>query len=560
MDNNHYNLKRLLFLLVSSIIIFVNFVLVSSSSQKKKYKNAESAYNEENYDEALELFTTLGFYEDSFDRAREASNYLEFNKAMDYLNQGIEKEAKENNAEIEEITDEEMSSEELYSTARSIFYSLGTFNESNKYWEVATFRYARQLFNKGEYEQAAELFKSIINYVDKESGDDANSYYSKSMYQDIDTILENVYNDAYNKYIDKNYIEAYINFKDLVDKYGYGESREQLQKCRTMLVRQNYGHTISAGIRYSIAINNENEIIVWGDISTQNKDFLESLSGVVSISGFGNVVAGLKEDGTVAVSADSNVDKDIESADSWVNIVSIKTGDQYIVGLDEDGNIYGAGANRDNQWDFTNWGKIISFDTAWRRTVGVDENNVIHITGYGSERHLREIEKANRAAENTTDEEIAKKAWNNVVAVATGGGYEEERGHTVGLKNDGTVVAVGDNENNQCAVGNWENVIKIAAGDHHTVGLTSDGHVLYAGKPNDKLVDPDGYVKDWDNIVAIDAGRDYTLALTGDGEILSFGDNKQGQRPSDSDDSDKSNILIYEWKEIEELLNASSIE
>lgn len=107
MDNNHYNLKRLLFIFVSSLILFGIFVVVSSSSQKKKYKNAESAYNEENYDEALELFTTLGFYEDSFDRAREASNYLEFNKAMDYLNQGIEKEAKENNAEIEEITDEE---------------------------------------------------------------------------------------------------------------------------------------------------------------------------------------------------------------------------------------------------------------------------------------------------------------------------------------------------------------------------------------------------------------------------------------------------------------------
>lgn len=557
MDKNRNSLKRLFFIFVSSILLLGIIFIGTNLSQKKIYDNADDAFKDRKYDEALELFSTLGFYKDSFDRARDTSNYLEFNKAMDYLYQGIEKEAEENNAEIEEITDKEMSSEELYAAARSIFYSLGTFNESNKYWEEATFRYAKQLFNKGEYEQAAELFKSIINYVDEESGEDANSYYSKSMYQDIDTILENVYNDAYNKYIDKNYIEAYIDLKDLVDKYGYGESNEQLKECRNMLVRQNYGHTISAGIRYSIAINNENEIIVWGDISTQNKNFLESLNDVVSISGFGNVVAGLKEDGTVAVSADSSVDKDIERAGSWENIVSIKTGDQYIVGLDEDGNIYGAGANRDNQWDFTNWGKIISFDTAWRRTVGVDENNVIHITGYGSDRHLREIEKANRVAENTTDEEIAKKAWNNVVAVATGGGYKEERGHTVGLKNDGTVVAVGDNENNQCEVGNWENVIKIATGDHHTVGLTSNGHVFYAGEPNDKLVDPNGYVKDWDNIVAIDAGRDYTLALTGDGEILSFGDNKQKQRPSDNDNS---NILVYEWKEIEELLNATSTE
>ena len=53
--------------------------------------------------------------------------------------------------------------------------------------------------------------------------------------------------------------------------------------------------------------------------------------------------------------------------------------------------------------------------------------------------------------------------------------------HTVGLKSDGTVVAVGMNGDGQCDVGNWTDIIQVAAGDDHTVGLKSDGTVVAVG-------------------------------------------------------------------------------
>jgi len=53
--------------------------------------------------------------------------------------------------------------------------------------------------------------------------------------------------------------------------------------------------------------------------------------------------------------------------------------------------------------------------------------------------------------------------------------------HTVGLKSDGTVVAVGDSRWGQCNVGNWVGIIQVAAGHGHTVGLTSDGTVIAVG-------------------------------------------------------------------------------
>ena len=61
------------------------------------------------------------------------------------------------------------------------------------------------------------------------------------------------------------------------------------------------------------------------------------------------------------------------------------------------------------------------------------------------------------------------------VAISTGYGY------TLGLKSDGTVVAVGYNKYGQCDVSGWHDIVAISAGSHHTVGLKSDGTVVAVG-------------------------------------------------------------------------------
>jgi alpha-tubulin suppressor-like RCC1 family protein len=56
--------------------------------------------------------------------------------------------------------------------------------------------------------------------------------------------------------------------------------------------------------------------------------------------------------------------------------------------------------------------------------------------------------------------------------------------HTVGLKSDGTVVAVGDNDEGQLNVGSWTDIVQVAAGGYHTVGVKSDGTVVAVGIGN----------------------------------------------------------------------------
>jgi hypothetical protein len=86
----------------------------------------------------------------------------------------------------------------------------------------------------------------------------------------------------------------------------------------------------------------------------------------------------------------------------------------------------------------------------------------------------------------------------------------------VGIKSDGTVVAVGANEYGQCDVGSWMDIVQIDAGWHHTVGLRSDGTVVAMGAYGSN-------VGGWTDIVQVAAGEHYTVGLKSDGTVTATG-------------------------------------
>ncbi len=50
--------------------------------------------------------------------------------------------------------------------------------------------------------------------------------------------------------------------------------------------------------------------------------------------------------------------------------------------------------------------------------------------------------------------------------------------HTVALKTDLTVLAVGENEHGQCDVSHWRDIVAVCCGDSHTVALKKDGTLV----------------------------------------------------------------------------------
>ena len=94
--------------------------------------------------------------------------------------------------------------------------------------------------------------------------------------------------------------------------------------------------------------------------------------------------------------------------------------------------------------------------------------------------------------------------------------------HTVGLKADGTVVAVGDNDYGQCDVDGWTDIVAVSAGSYHTVGLKADGTVvatIVIGLFYHGQCDVDG----WTDIVAVSAGDSHTVGLKADGTVVAVG-------------------------------------
>jgi alpha-tubulin suppressor-like RCC1 family protein len=112
--------------------------------------------------------------------------------------------------------------------------------------------------------------------------------------------------------------------------------------------------------------------------------------------------------------------------------------------------------------------------------------------------------------------------WTGIIEVAAGDG------HTVGLKSDGAVVAVGYNGDGQCAVGNWTNIIGVAAGADHTVGLKSDGTVVAVGWNEWGQCN----VGNWTDITQVAAGAYHTVGIKSDGTVVATGDYYSGSLPT----------------------------
>ncbi len=93
--------------------------------------------------------------------------------------------------------------------------------------------------------------------------------------------------------------------------------------------------------------------------------------------------------------------------------------------------------------------------------------------------------------------------------------------HAVFLKDDGTVLAYGDNTYGQLNVGEWTNVKAVAAGAYHTVALTQDGHMLATGDNRHGQTD----VSLFADVRQIAANAWNTFALLGNGQVISVGYN-----------------------------------
>ena len=113
--------------------------------------------------------------------------------------------------------------------------------------------------------------------------------------------------------------------------------------------------------------------------------------------------------------------------------------------------------------------------------------------------------------------------------------------HALRLKQDGTVLAGGDNQWKQCNVGNWKNIVSVAASDYHSVGLKSNGTVVAAGR-NDF---GECNVAEWKNIIDIAAVDGFTIGLKDNGTLIMTGNSVGLQKDQVSAWTDIAAVSAY---------------
>ena len=234
---------------------------------------------------------------------------------------------------------------------------------------------------------------------------------------------------------------------------------------------------------------------------------------IVAVSAGTTNTVGLKSDGTV-VAVGSNTYGECNVSD-WTDIVAISAGFLYTVGLKSDGTVVAVGRNGFDEFNVSDLTDIVAISAGVGYIVGLKSDGTV-VTA-GKVPYIRSEYEIQQTILGSDWSPLRR--WTDIVAISAGSR------HTVGLKEDGTVVAVGYNDDGQCNVEEWTDIVAISAGEHHTVGLKSDGTVVAVGSNTYGECN----VSDWTDIVAISAGKNYTAGLKSDGTVAAVGYNDDGQ-------------------------------
>lgn len=123
-------------------------------------------------------------------------------------------------------------------------------------------------------------------------------------------------------------------------------------------------------------------------------------------------------------------------------------------------------------------------------------------------------------------EQVAQNYKNNIIVTES---------HAVGLKSNGEVVAVGENDNKQCKVAEWADIVQISANDNQTVGLKWDGTVVTTSY--DETVK--SQLSKWTDINSIICSGSNVFGLKTNGMVITTGsNNSEGQ------------CNVSEWRDI----------
>lgn len=489
MINRKKALKLWMFIV---LFIFVSLCIAFFLQKRNemKYKEANDYLKKENYLMAKNIYLQLGNYKDS----------TELTEKMEIISQQLETY----------LVAQRLLEEKKYNEAIAYFEKANDYKDSFEKLKYSKYNLGVEYFNDGDYEKAKIIFVELGDYLD------SAFYLAQIEIKTLEHSQEIIYQKAKLYCTNKNYKEAFDLYATIID---YKDSNKLILECKKQLKRQSHNNIMAAGLRNSLAITNV------GNIKTAGKNGYDQLSvdtweNIISIDIYGTLTIALQQN-EIAMITGTYDGNEISNLENWHDLIDVAAGEQFVVGLKNNKTVIADGHNGNGQINVDDWQNIIAIDAGSRFTVGLTGNQELLFAGFDNGQQA--------------DFDKTPEAWKDVVNISASGGEKGKKGggHTVGLKSNGTLVAVGDNEYGQCDFSDtekWSDIVKVATGDWYTVGLKSNGTVVITGEnaPRNKYIDEE-ILNKYTNIVDIAAGYGQTLLLTEDGEIIAFGFDDDGK-------------------------------
>lgn len=363
--------------------------------------------------------------------------------------------------------------------------------------------------------------------------------------------------------------------------------------------------SICSGFRYTIGLKADGTVVAVGNNDAKQCN-VRGWTNIVEVSTCAGTTLGLKSDGTVvAVGENAEGEGDVQN---WSNIAAISSGSSHTVGLKNDGSVIATGCNDRGQCDVRDWKNIVSISAGSDHTVGLKADGTVVAVGdnifnkcnteswtdiiavSAGEYHTIGLKKDGTIVSTREEDNEETASWRlctnqqklikMVTAECNAETNQAERmrraelhkrhicagriicadwHNTYGLKSDGTVIAVGNNEDGQCNVENWDNIMAISPADglfgtksdgtligtadyfeeinwsdiksishspRLTVGLKKDGTLIVEDFTDYEIADE---ISSWTDIEEVLLCDEYVIGLKRDGTVVSAGQNNFGQ-------------------------------
>ena len=266
---------------------------------------------------------------------------------------------------------------------------------------------------------------------------------------------------------------------DIARLNGYNQAIHTRREQRIQELKEKhenalrYSVSISAGYRHTVGLQSNGRVVAVG-WDNHDQCNVGDWRNIIAVSAGSFHTVGLQSDGTV-VSVGNNQHGQCNIG-NWRDIAEIQAGYMHTVGLRRDGTVIATGMNNVGQCNVENWRDIVSVSAGSFHTVGLKRDGTVVTVGSNS-----------NGQRNTED-------WRDVIAISASAGFD----HTAALRVDGTVITVGQGQHN---VEDWRGIISISTGAGHIVGLKEDGTVIAVGRNSEGQCNVDS----WQDIVALTA-------------------------------------------------------